>query len=168
VPLCPEVPGLRERETGAASSSGQNGLSPRNHQAVADDHCRPVWSSSPEHERSRIRFSNYGLLQQVSHIRASPLPNRTKNHWEASRLSGFLDKLRSNTLLQFSLHSPKQPTERVNRTMKSLIISYIEQDQRKWDNNLDRVACALRTARHEDTKQTNKTVKDGTLKENIG
>jgi hypothetical protein len=56
----------------------------------------------------------------------------------------------------------------VNRTMKSLIISYIEQDQRKWDNNLDRVACALRTARHEDTKQTNKTVKDGTLKENIG
>jgi hypothetical protein len=109
VPLCPEVPGLRERETGAASSSGQNGLSPRNHQAVADDHCRPVWSSSPEHERSRIRFSNYGLLQQVSHIRASPLPNRTKNHWEESRLSGFLDKLRSNTLLQFSLHSPKQP-----------------------------------------------------------
>jgi hypothetical protein len=38
--------------------------------------------------------------------------------------------------------------------MKSHIISYIEQDQRKWDNNLARVACALRTARHEATKQT--------------
>jgi hypothetical protein len=42
----------------------------------------------------------------------------------------------------------------VNRTMKSLIISYIEQDQRKWDNNLDRVAGALRTARHQATKSS--------------
>ncbi|KAH0810551.1 hypothetical protein GEV33_012241 [Tenebrio molitor] len=46
------------------------------------------------------------------------------------------------------------PTERVNRTMKSLIVSYTDQDQRKWDENLDRVACALRTAKHEATKQT--------------
>jgi hypothetical protein len=46
------------------------------------------------------------------------------------------------------------PAERVNRTMKSLIVSYIDQDQRKWDNDLDRVACALRIARHEATRQT--------------
>jgi hypothetical protein len=168
VPLCPEVPGLRERETGAASSSGQNGLSPRNHQAVADDHCRPVWSSSPEHERSRIRFSNYGLLQQVSHIRASPLPNPRKIIGRSRDFQDFLTNY-GVTPYYNSLYTPQNnPTERVNRTMKSLIISYIEQDQRKWDNNLDRVACALRTARHEDTKQTNKTVKDGTLKENLG
>jgi hypothetical protein len=38
--------------------------------------------------------------------------------------------------------------------MKSPIVSYIDQDQRKWDNDLDRVACALRTARHEATRQT--------------
>jgi hypothetical protein len=54
-----------------------------------------------------------------------------------------------------SLYTPQNnPTERVNRTMKSLIVSYIDQDQRKWDNDLDRVACALRTARHEATRQT--------------
>jgi ribosomal protein S17E len=54
-----------------------------------------------------------------------------------------------------SLYTPQNnPTERVNRTMKSLIVSYTDQDQRKWDENLDRVACALRTAKHEVTKQT--------------
>jgi ribosomal protein S17E len=54
-----------------------------------------------------------------------------------------------------SLYTPQNnPTERVNRTMKSLIVSYTDQDQRKWDENLDRVACALRTAKHEATKQT--------------
>jgi hypothetical protein len=54
-----------------------------------------------------------------------------------------------------SLYTPQNnPTERVNRTLKSLITSYIDQDQRKWDENLSRVACALRTAKHEATRQT--------------
>jgi hypothetical protein len=50
--------------------------------------------------------------------------------------------------------SQNNPTEQVNRTMKSLIASYTDQDQRKWDENSDRVACGLRTAKHEATKQT--------------
>jgi hypothetical protein len=52
-----------------------------------------------------------------------------------------------------SLFTPQNnPTEGVNRTMKSLIASYTDQDQAKWDKNLGRVACALRTAKHEATK----------------
>jgi hypothetical protein len=54
-----------------------------------------------------------------------------------------------------SLYTPQNnPTERVNGTMKTLIMSYIEDDQRRWDAQLSKVACAIRSAKHETTRKT--------------
>ena len=39
-------------------------------------------------------------------------------------------------------------------TMKTLIMSYIEEDERYWDLELSKVACALRTAKIEATRKT--------------
>lgn len=51
-------------------------------------------------------------------------------------------------------HPRANPTERVNRTLKTLISMYVNDNHRTWDHNLSKLACALRTSRHETTSQT--------------
>lgn len=46
-------------------------------------------------------------------------------------------------------HARANPTERINRTLKTMLSIYASEDQRKWDVNLQKVACAIRTAKHE-------------------
>lgn len=48
----------------------------------------------------------------------------------------------------------KNPTERYNRTFKTMLISYIKDNQKLWDKNLHKLACALRTAKSEITNNT--------------
>lgn len=49
-----------------------------------------------------------------------------------------------------SYHPQTNPTERVNRVLKTMIASYIENDDhRKRDIYLSKFACAIRTAKHE-------------------
>lgn len=43
------------------------------------------------------------------------------------------------------------PTERVNRVVKTMIRSYVDKDHRSWDVNLGKIGFALRTAVHEVT-----------------
>ena len=38
--------------------------------------------------------------------------------------------------------------------MKTLIISYLVDDQRQWDKHLSKLACALRISKHEATRET--------------
>uniref|UniRef100_A0A1Y1M360 RNA-directed DNA polymerase n=1 Tax=Photinus pyralis TaxID=7054 RepID=A0A1Y1M360_PHOPY len=54
-----------------------------------------------------------------------------------------------------ALYYPRaNPTERVNRVIKTMIASYIKGDQKKWCKNLAAVTCAIRTSRHEITEAT--------------
>lgn len=46
------------------------------------------------------------------------------------------------------------PTERVNRVLKSMLAAYVEQNHRKWDECLPELGCAYRSARHEVTGAT--------------
>lgn len=48
----------------------------------------------------------------------------------------------------------KNPTERYNRTFKTMLISYINDNQKLWDKNLHKLSCALRTAKSEITSNT--------------
>ncbi|XP_014250586.1 uncharacterized protein LOC106667253 [Cimex lectularius] len=51
------------------------------------------------------------------------------------------------------LYHPPQanPTERVNRVVKTMMASYVRDNQRTWDKELPRLAFALKTAVHEGT-----------------
>lgn len=54
-----------------------------------------------------------------------------------------------------SYYTPQNnPTERVNRVIKTLIQAYIDLDHRQWDVNLSKLGCAMRTVKHEATRQT--------------
>lgn len=51
-------------------------------------------------------------------------------------------------------HPRANPTERVNRTLKTMLSIYVSDNHREWDVNLDRIACALRTSVHETLKMS--------------
>jgi len=54
----------------------------------------------------------------------------------------------------FFYHPQSNPTERVNRVVKTLLGSYIGKNQRNWDRNLNYVAASINTAVHEVTGYT--------------
>lgn len=51
-------------------------------------------------------------------------------------------------------HPRANPTERVNRTLKTMLSIYASDNHRLWDENLSQIACAMRTSTHEVTKLT--------------
>lgn len=51
-------------------------------------------------------------------------------------------------------HPRANPTERVNRTIKTMLAIYARDSQRLWDKEIHKIACAIRTSRHETTKVT--------------
>lgn len=54
-----------------------------------------------------------------------------------------------------SFYMPRSnPIERVNRILKTMLVSYVSGNQRKWDLILPKVTCAIRTAKHEVTGHT--------------
>lgn len=59
-------------------------------------------------------------------------------------------KIRFNS----NYHPQANPTERVNRTLKSMLAMYVSDNHRLWDVNLPKIACALRTAVHETTRHS--------------
>lgn len=51
-----------------------------------------------------------------------------------------------------SLYHPQaNPTERVNRVIKTMLTAYVSSNHREWDKFLPKVSCALRSAQHETT-----------------
>lgn len=51
-------------------------------------------------------------------------------------------------------HPQANPAERTNRTLKTMLSSYVKDNHRTWDLYLQKVACAIRTSVHEVTQQT--------------
>lgn len=51
-------------------------------------------------------------------------------------------------------HPQSNPVERVNRVLKTMIVSFIDQDHRNWDKNLGEFRFAYNTAHHDTLKTT--------------
>lgn len=51
-------------------------------------------------------------------------------------------------------HPQANPTERINRVLKTILTAYVHDNQRDWDKYLPSVACAIRTSKHEATGLT--------------
>ncbi|KAG5868007.1 hypothetical protein JTB14_024058 [Gonioctena quinquepunctata] len=74
--------------------------------------------------------------------------------WETISTDLFADKHRTRIKFSASYHPRANPTERINRTLKTMLAMYVSDNHRSWDENLDEIACAIRTSRHEVTKLT--------------
>ena len=44
-----------------------------------------------------------------------------------------------------------EPTERLNRVLKTMTSSYVKDNQHHWDKSLSQIGCAIRSAKHEST-----------------
>lgn len=49
-------------------------------------------------------------------------------------------------------HPQANPTERINKNLKTMLSMFVSDNHRDWDVNLSKVACALRTCKHEVAK----------------
>lgn len=61
----------------------------------------------------------------------------------------MVSSYQSKIIYNANYHPQANPTERINRVMKTMLSSYINDNQRTWDRYLAKVACAVRTAVHE-------------------
>lgn len=59
-----------------------------------------------------------------------------------------------NIKFNANYHPRANPTERTNRTLKTMLAIYVSDNHRCWDENLSKIACAIRTSTHEVTKLT--------------
>lgn len=53
-----------------------------------------------------------------------------------------------------SYHPQGNPCERQHRTLGTMLRAYVKDNHRTWEPNLQKVACAIRTAKHESTGQS--------------
>lgn len=64
----------------------------------------------------------------------------------------FADEYSCRIQFNASYHPRANPTERQNKTIKTLLSIYAHENHRKWDDQLHKLACAIRTATQETTK----------------
>jgi hypothetical protein len=64
---------------------------------------------------------------------------------------GMAESHEIKVLFNANHHPQTNPTERINRVIKTMIASYVKENQRHWDVNLPKLGFALRTATHEVT-----------------
>lgn len=74
----------------------------------------------------------------------------------------FVSKEFKNLLENYSVgvthtayyHAQANPCERQHRTLKTMLAAYVKDDQRNWSLQLQKVACAMRTSKHECSQLT--------------
>lgn len=71
--------------------------------------------------------------------------------YKSKVIESLLNKFGVKMFCNFFYHPQTNPTERVNRVIKTMIISYVVDNQRLWDKQVHNVAHAINTARHEST-----------------
>lgn len=74
--------------------------------------------------------------------------------FKSKEFQSLCTKYNSTILFNALYHPQNNPTERVNRVIKTMLSMYVEDNQRKWDVYLSSVACAARTLVHEVTGYT--------------
>lgn len=67
-----------------------------------------------------------------------------------AKISSFSCKI----LLNPNYHPQANPAERVNRVIKTMLASYVKEDQRTWDEQIPQIGFAIRSAVHEVTGYT--------------
>ena len=63
----------------------------------------------------------------------------------------LLAKFNVKMFRNFYYHPQTNPTERVNRVLKTMIVAYVDDNQRLWDRQLHHIVNAINTARHDTT-----------------
>lgn len=139
-------------------------------QVVSTDLCGPLPKSSHGHQYVLVVTDNFSKFSMFFPLRRATATSVTKIIREnVFMVFGVCQQLRCDNGVQFRsrefrnlcesygvkiLYNPNysphcNPTERVNRVLKSMLSAYVEDNHRKWDECLAELGCAYRSARHE-------------------
>lgn len=144
-------------------------------QVISTDLCGPLPKSSHGHQYILVvtdTFSKFSLFFPLRRATATSVSKLIKEN--VFMVFGVCQFLRCDNGVQFRSreftnlcnsfgvkiifnpnYSPQcNPTERVNRVLKSMLSAYVETNHRKWDECLAELGCAYRSARHEVTSMT--------------
>lgn len=70
------------------------------------------------------------------------------------KFTSLAEKYGCKIIFNPNYHPQSNPTERINRVLKTMITAYVDDNHRHWDVNLPQLSCAVRTAVHEVTGHT--------------
>lgn len=74
--------------------------------------------------------------------------------FKSKEFTKLCSQYRTKILYTAKYHPQANPAERVNRVLKTMLSSYIKDNQRNWDVNLSKIGRAIRTSKHEVTGYT--------------
>lgn len=72
--------------------------------------------------------------------------------YRSAEFKRFVNKYQCSIKFNANYHPRANPTERQNKTLKTMLAMYVKDNHRTWDAEIHKVACALRTARQETTR----------------
>jgi len=72
--------------------------------------------------------------------------------YRSQEFKKFADSYNCKIQYNANYHPRANPTERQNRTLKTMLSMYVGDNHRKWDEQIQKLACAMRTAVQETTK----------------
>jgi hypothetical protein len=72
--------------------------------------------------------------------------------YRSKEFKNFSDAYHCKIQYNANYHPRANPTERQNRTIKTMLSMYVNDNHRKWDEQIQKLACAIRTAVQETTK----------------
>lgn len=74
--------------------------------------------------------------------------------FRSKEFSKLVQQYKSTIKFTANYNPRANPTERVNRVIKTMIAMYVSDNHRTWDERLPEIGCALRTSTHETTGLT--------------
>lgn len=94
------------------------------------------------------------FLSRVVYRFGCPRVLLTDNGTEYSNheVDSLLDELGVHHFSSPPYHPQSNPTERVNRVIKQMIISYVDQEHKSWKDHLPELQYAINSAKHDSTK----------------
>lgn len=69
--------------------------------------------------------------------------------FRSKEFKNMCESYKTKVLYNAAYHAQANPVERVNGVMKTMLASYVSDNQRQWDKLLPKVGCAIRTSAHE-------------------
>lgn len=74
--------------------------------------------------------------------------------YKCQEMSDLCDNYGVKILYNFYYHPQSNPTERVNRVIKTMLAAYVKENHKSWSKNIHLVSTAINTSVHEVTKFT--------------
>lgn len=114
-------------------------------------------------------FSKFPLLFPMRNANAKPIAKLIEDHvflvfgvpqfiladngvqFRSHVFSSLVEHYDSRVLFNAHYHPQANPTERINRVLKTMMASYVQSKHTSWDVHLPEFACAIRTAKHSAT-----------------